>query len=83
MNKFTSLKKALIIAEIGINHEGNIDKAIQMIEDAKKSGCECVKFQTHVIEDEMIPNDVIPGNSKETIWNIMKRCSLTKEQNIP
>ena len=32
-----------------------------MVDDAADSGCECVKFQCHVIEDEMIPNDVIPG----------------------
>ena len=29
-------KPPLIIAEIGINHSGNLDKAIQMIDDAKK-----------------------------------------------
>ncbi len=70
----------LVIAEIGINHEGSFDKAIQMIDDAVDVGCECVKFQTHVIEDEMIPNNVIPGNAKESIWDIMKRCALTEEE---
>jgi N-acetylneuraminate synthase len=70
----------LVIAEIGINHEGDINKAIRMIDDAASVGCECVKFQTHVIEDEMIPNDVIPGNASESIWEIMKRCSLTFEE---
>jgi N-acetylneuraminate synthase len=69
----------LVIAEIGINHEGDIKKAIRMIDDAHSSGCECVKFQCHVIEDEMIPNDVIPGNSQESIWDIMERCSLNEE----
>ena len=53
----------LVIAEIGINHEGSIAKAIQMIDDAASVGCECVKIQSHVIDDEMIPNDVIPGNA--------------------
>jgi sialic acid synthase SpsE len=72
----------LVIAEIGINHEGNIDKAIQMVDDAHKSGCECVKFQCHIIEDEMIPNDVVPGNTTESIWNIMNRCKLTEEEDI-
>lgn len=67
----------LVIAEIGINHEGSYDKAIQMVDDARQAGCECVKFQYHVIEDEMIPNGVIPGNAKESIWDIMKRCALT------
>ncbi|HTZ10878.1 MAG TPA: N-acetylneuraminate synthase family protein [Candidatus Margulisiibacteriota bacterium] len=70
----------LVIAEIGINHNGSVDKAMQMVDDASKVGCECVKLQTHVIEDEMIPNDVIPGNAKETIWEIMKRCALSEKE---
>lgn len=70
----------LVIAEIGINHEGRFDKAVRMIEEAARVGCECVKFQAHVIDDEMIPNDVIPGNAKESIWDIMKRCALSEEQ---
>lgn len=70
----------LVIAEIGINHEGSLDKAMRMVDDAAGAGCECVKFQYHVIEDEMIPNDVIPGNAKESIWDIMKRCALNPEE---
>src|SRR3954447_23828240 len=72
----------LVIAEIGINHEGSYDKAVRMVDDAAASGCECVKFQSHVIEDEMIPNDVIPGNATESIWDIMKRCALTEVEEI-
>lgn len=70
----------LVVAEIGINHEGDFTKAIRMVDDAFAAGCECVKFQSHVIEDEMIPNDVIPGNSTESIWDIMKRCALGEEE---
>jgi sialic acid synthase SpsE len=72
----------LVIAEIGINHEGSFNKAISMVDDAFKAGCECVKFQSHIIEDEMIPNDVIPGNAEESIWEIIKRCSLSIEEDI-
>jgi len=72
----------LVIAEIGINHEGNIEKALRMVDDAIAVGCECVKFQSHVIEDEMIPNDVVPGNTTETIWQIMQRCALTEKEEI-
>ncbi|OGU12392.1 MAG: polyhydroxyalkanoate biosynthesis repressor PhaR [Ignavibacteria bacterium GWB2_35_12] len=74
--------KPFVIAEIGINHEGNFDLAIKMVNDAHKAGCECVKFQTHIIEDEMIPNEVVPGNASESIWEIMKRCRLTEEEEI-
>jgi N-acetylneuraminate synthase len=70
----------LVIAEIGINHEGDPAKARRMVDDAARAGCECVKFQCHVIDDEMIPNDVIPGNATESIWNIMARCALTEDQ---
>ncbi|MDM7947759.1 MAG: N-acetylneuraminate synthase family protein [Oceanibaculum nanhaiense] len=69
----------LVIAEIGINHEGDEAKAIRMIDAAAGAGCECVKFQTHVIEDEMIRNDVVPANADESIWDIMVRCALSAE----
>jgi sialic acid synthase SpsE len=72
----------MIIAEIGINHDGNFEKALQLVEAAYKAGCKCVKFQCHVIDDEMIPlaRDVIPGNAKESIYDIMERCAFTEEQ---
>jgi N-acetylneuraminate synthase len=70
----------LVIAEIGINHEGRYDKAIRMVDDAVAAGAECVKFQSHVVEDEMIPNDVVPGNTTETIWDIMVRCALSEDE---
>lgn len=71
-----------VIAEIGINHEGNITKAKRMIRDAAMAGVECVKFQCHVIEDEMIneAKNVIPSNAKEPIWNIMSRCAFSEKQ---
>ena len=70
----------LVIAEIGINHEGDVAKAIRMVDDAARAGCECVKFQCHVIDDEMIPNDVVPGNATESIWDIMARCALSEDE---
>src|SRR6476620_7419513 len=70
----------LVIAEIGINHEGQYHKAIQMVDDAVAVGAECVKFQSHVVDDEMIPNDVVPGNTTETIWDIMVRCALSEDE---
>lgn len=70
----------LVIAEVGINHEGDLSKAMQMVDDAAVAGCECIKFQSHIIEDEMIPNNVIPGNASESIWKIMDRCKLTESE---
>lgn len=72
----------LVIAEIGINHEGSFEKAKRMIKDIHDSGGKCVKFQCHIIEDEMIENSVVPPNANESIWEIMKRCSLTEDEEI-
>jgi len=70
----------LVLAEIGINHEGDLGKALRMVDDASAAGCECVKFQSHVVADEMIPNDVVPGNASESIWEMMVRCALTEPE---
>ncbi len=70
----------LVIAEVGINHEGDMAKALRMVDDAGAAGAECVKFQSHVIADEMIPNDVVPGNASESIWAIMSRCAFTEAE---
>ena len=51
-----SKHKPFIIAEVGINHEGEFDKAIQMVDAAKAVGADCVKFQCHITEAEMIPS---------------------------
>ena len=71
-----------VIAEIGINHDGSFRKAKRMVKDAADAGAECVKFQCHVIEDEMIPaaKNIIPRNAKESIWDIMKQCALSEAE---
>lgn len=72
----------LIIAEIGINHDGVMERAFRMVQDAASAGCKCVKFQCHVLEDEYIPaaRNIIPANATESIWDIMARCALSEPQ---
>jgi len=74
----------LVIVEIGINHEGSLETAFQMVDAAWKSGAEVIKHQTHVIEDEMSKDalKVIPGNSNISIYEIMKKCALNEEDEI-
>ena len=58
--KISPLNPPLVIAEIGINHGGDLEVAKNMVRLAAQSGCECVKHQTHIVEDEMT----------EELWHI-------------
>tara|TARA_A100000164_G_C21908977_1_gene774605 strand:- start:870 stop:1898 length:1029 start_codon:yes stop_codon:yes gene_type:complete len=74
----------LIIAEIGINHNGSIKIAKEMVDSAKNAGVEVIKHQTHIIDDEMSKEakKVIPGNSDKSIYDIMKKASLNFEDEV-
>lgn len=72
----------LIIAEIGINHGGSLDIAKGLVDLIVHSGCECVKHQTHIIEDEMTEEAkaIFPPNANKSIWDVMKECSLKLDE---
>ncbi|MFA9188006.1 N-acetylneuraminate synthase [Flavobacterium magnesitis] len=74
----------LVIAEIGINHEGSLQVAKEMVDAAKRAGVEVVKHQTHIVEDEMsgAAKKVIPGNADVSIYEIMERCSLNEADEL-
>lgn len=71
----------LVIAEIGINHEGSLKTAFEMVDAAILGGAEVIKHQTHVVEDEMSEEakSVIPGNADVSIYEIMERCALNED----
>jgi len=70
----------VVIAEIGINHEGLLATAIEMADAAIDAGAEIVKHQTHIIADEMSDEakSVVPGNADVSIYEIMERCALNE-----
>lgn len=71
----------LVVAEIGINHEGSLDVAKEMVDAAARAGVEVVKHQTHIVEDEMsgAAMRVVPGNATVSIYEIMQRCALPED----
>jgi len=74
----------LVIAEIGINHGGSLDVAKGMVSAAHSAGCEMVKHQTHFVEDEMTDEakQIFPPNADVSIWEVMERCALSKDDEI-
>lgn len=71
----------LVIAEIGINHNGSLKVAKEMVDAAYEAGAEIIKHQTHVVEDEMssAAKKVIPGNADVSIYEVMSRSALNEE----
>ena len=74
----------LVIAEIGINHNGSLEEAFKLVDAAVSSGIEVIKHQTHIIDDEMssAAKKVIPGNSDKSIYQIMSECALSEDEEI-
>lgn len=75
---------ARIICEIGINHDGKIDKAIALVDAAIESGAEILKHQTHIADEEMSieAKTIIPSNANESIYNVIKKRSLNEADEI-
>jgi len=70
----------MVVAEVGINHNGDVNLAKLMVKTAKAAGAHCIKFQTHITAKEMIPTTMTPGRiSAEPLWNIIQRCELTED----
>lgn len=63
--------KVFVIAEIGINHGGNIEIAKKLIDSAKRAGADAVKFQTYKTE-KRTPID-------SPIYDVLKKCELPFE----
>ncbi|MCP9485407.1 MAG: N-acetylneuraminate synthase family protein [Gaiellaceae bacterium MAG52_C11] len=71
---------ALVIAEIGNNHDGSVHQAIRMIEAAADAGAGAVKFQTHITEAEMHPSTPTPPHFSEPRWEFSKRMELDGDE---
>lgn len=69
-NGFT-IQKPYIIAEAGVNHEGNIDIAKRLIREAKEGGADAIKFQTYKA-------DRIASKNSLSYWDLTKES--TKSQ---
>ena len=74
----------VVIAELGINHEGSLQTALEMVDAAARAGVEILKHQTHIVEDEMSSEarKIIPGNADVSIYEIMERCALSEQDEM-
>lgn len=69
-----------IIAEACDNHMGSLDAAKEMCRQAKLAGCDCIKFQHHLPDEEMLPDVPMTSNFDIPLYEFLKRYALTLDQ---
>lgn len=82
-NFFTSQSRCLIIAEIGVNHNGDMVLARKMIDCAKKSGADAVKFQTFTAEKLVSKETPKVKYQKETTSPGESHYEMLKKLELP
>jgi len=82
LKKYLKKKKIYIIAEAGVNHNGNISIAKKLIKEAKKAGADAIKFQTFLAEDVLTKKSkkadyqIKNTGNFETQFNMIKKLEL-------
>ena len=89
-DKFVAnFSRSYIIAELGSNHNGDMDIARKLIDQAKQSGCDCVKFQSwskdtifskQVYEQNHFLNDDYRKRSDHTLESIVDKFSISERE---
>jgi N,N'-diacetyllegionaminate synthase len=64
--------RTFIIAEAGINHNGDLDAAFRLVKEAKLAGADAIKFQTYDTDKRVAKSN--------PVYEILKKCELTQDQ---
>ena len=77
------MKKTIIIAEAGVNHNGNYDLALRMVDEAKRAGADYVKFQT--AKPELVISTFAPKAEyqKQTTGEAESQLEMCKAIHLP
>ena len=76
-------KKVFIIAEAGVNHNGNFDLALKLIDEAKKAGADAVKFQTAIPELVMTNSASMAKYQIENTGKQTSQLEMSKKIHLP
>jgi sialic acid synthase SpsE len=86
-----NFSRSYIIAELGSNHNGDMNIARKLIDQAKQAGCDCVKFQSwskdtifskQVYEQNHFLNDDYRKRSDHTLESIVDTFSISERELI-
>lgn len=84
-DKEINSKRIYVIAEIGNNHNGSFDKAIEMIDEAIEAGADCVKFQMRHLE-KVYRKKALKKDGEdlgtEYVVDLLNRFELSKAEHV-
>lgn len=80
--KLSEESKCFIIAEGCDNHMGDLSVAKEMALQAKLAGADCIKFQHHLPDEEMLKDVPMSSNFDIPLYDFLKRYALTIEQHV-
>lgn len=80
--KINQNRKTFIIAEACDNHYGSLNRAMQMVSKAKEIGADCIKFQHHLPDEEMLSNSPMSKNFREPLYDFLQKNALKIEDHI-
>jgi sialic acid synthase SpsE len=69
-----------VIAEACVNHQGNFEIAKRMVYFAHAMGADAIKFQMHILEDEMLRDVPASDNFENTLWEVIENTNFTTDQ---
>ncbi|MGQ0732070.1 MAG: N-acetylneuraminate synthase family protein [Acidobacteriota bacterium] len=72
-------RPCFIIAEAGINHNGDERLAADLVASAAEAGADAIKFQTHFPEHEMLRDGATAGYVGESLFDLLTRTALSPD----
>ncbi len=69
-----------IIAEACVNHQGDFEIAKRMVYFAHAMGADAIKFQMHILQDEMLPEVPMSDNFEKSLWDVIDSTNFSTEQ---
>ena len=75
--------RVIIIAEAGVNHNGDLEKALQLIDEAASAGADYVKFQTFCSEELVSASAALADYQKQNVTETNSQLEMLKKLEIP
>src|ERR671931_2507566 len=71
-----------VIAEAGINHNGDTALAAELVDAAAEAGADAIKFQTHFPEHEMLRGGATAAYVGESLFDLLTRTALSRDAHV-